>query len=478
MRAKSPGFRESSCGKLKKTGARIFPLRLPVYNGAMKRTDAASRFYITAKTFLSNDLSSYACACAFNFFLSSVPLALLVVSVCLRIWQSSGTEILHFLSEWNALYGSFPLLETVQPQALPFRASGLVEALALFSVLWLSRKVFLSTQQAFKRIYRRTNRRRALRETLLVVAAEVAIVLSITLVILVITAVRTLLNLDFFRGILPAVLQNFLHRLFLLAPAALLFGFLFLLYQILPLPRPKAGLSALCALLCTASFSVFSAVFSLLIDPVRYNLIYGLAGNLVLFLIKVYLFFVFLLFFAQFQNVSQFYENFLLAGLYLLSQKTKSRPDRRLETRIFLNSAKLQKYKTVFPAGTPVFTCGENSHEIYCICSGIIRTERGGVQRRLEAGQTFGDFAYLAGIPRTASAVAETDCVLLKIPPEVFRKTLDTVSGVARRNLQVTAEHIGGMFRSTTGDSAAGSSSGTYTDSGTSGAEIEKNRDL
>ena len=162
----------------------------------MKLSDTAQRFYITAKSFFDNDLPSYACSGAFNFLLSSVPLALVVISICLRIWHNSGEEILRFLNEYELLSDSFDWTESINNSTILTKPSGLLEIFAVFSVLWLSRKFFMSIKGAIKRIYRKKNQRKPIKQNLFIIASEIILVLSIIFVILIITAARTFLDME------------------------------------------------------------------------------------------------------------------------------------------------------------------------------------------------------------------------------------------------------------------------------------------
>lgn len=440
----------------------------------MKLSGAVQRFYLTAKAFFSNDLPSYACAGAFNFLLSSVPLALVTISICLRIWQNSGAEILTFLNEYEMLSDSFDWEKLIEYSPLLAKPSGLLETFAVVSLLWISRRFFLSIQSAVKRIYSKKKQRKAIKQNLFIIASEIVLVLSIILIIFAITAFKAFLGMDLSGRLIPPVALEVLHTIFRFAPSALLCAFLFLVYKITPLPHPKAHLSFACAAMCSAGFTVFSFFFSLIIDTERYNLIYGLLGNMILLLIEVYLFFIFFLFFAQFQYVSQFYDNFVFAQIYLISKDAGRKPRTDPEARLFRRPARLTRYEVAVPAGGTVFRRGEKSYDVYYICAGTIKTDNGKTAKTLGPGETFGDFAFLTGTYRIYTATAETGCILLKIPPALFQETINVASAVARRTLQIIAEHIDDILRNArTGDAESAASGGQ-----TPHAEIEIENDL
>ena len=74
------------------------------------------------------------------------------------------------------------------------------------------------------------------------------------------------------------------------------------------------------------------------------------------------------------------------------------------------------------PAGQAIITEGERSDAIMVLLSGIVDVERATAGRlaTLNAGQSFGEIAALAGTPRTATVRARVDCELLVLA----RKTL------------------------------------------------------
>lgn len=420
----------------------------------MKLSDTAQRFYITAKSFFDNDLPSYACSGAFNFLLSSVPLALVVISICLRIWHNSGEEILRFLNEYELLSDSFDWTESINNSTILTKPSGLLEIFAVFSVLWLSRKFFMSIQGAIKRIYRKKNQRKPIKQNLFIIASEIILVLSIIFVILIITAARTFLDMELSLKVISPFVLEILDKIFRFVPFAILVVFLFFVYKLTPLPHPKTILSVVCALMCSLTFTAFGFVFSLIIDTERYNLIYGLLGNLILLLIEVYFFFISFLFFAQFQYISQFYDDFIFAQIYLLSKKDKTTSSGKFEAKLFKYPVRLARYETRFSAGETIFSSGDKSYDVYYICSGEVRIENTKMEKVLKSGEIFGDFAFLTGTHRIYTARTEKDCILLKIPPELFQETIYVTGSVARRTLQVIAENISELIPEETGEKA------------------------
>jgi len=95
-----------------------------------------------------------------------------------------------------------------------------------------------------------------------------------------------------------------------------------------------------------------------------------------------------------------------------------------------LQSAELAKIaeitaEIVTPAGTLVFKEGEYGDELFIIVEGRIRISRGDrVLATLDARDYFGEMSLLDGEPRSASARAEVDTLLLRIRQADFQRIL------------------------------------------------------
>ena len=77
--------------------------------------------------------------------------------------------------------------------------------------------------------------------------------------------------------------------------------------------------------------------------------------------------------------------------------------------------------EVVFTAGEPIFAKGDYGDSMYLIVEGQVRIHRGGVRLNvLDEKAYFGEMALLDGEPRSASATAQTDCLLLRIGQEEF----------------------------------------------------------
>jgi CRP-like cAMP-binding protein len=97
----------------------------------------------------------------------------------------------------------------------------------------------------------------------------------------------------------------------------------------------------------------------------------------------------------------------------------------------------------VFKKGQTIFNVDEPTDTLYLIQSGkvAIHAREGLKLATLEPGEMFGELGFLTGeMKRTASAVAETECVINVIFPDVMQRKVDEADPVLRalvRNLTI-----------------------------------------
>ncbi|MFN7454178.1 MAG: Crp/Fnr family transcriptional regulator [Pseudobdellovibrionaceae bacterium] len=86
--------------------------------------------------------------------------------------------------------------------------------------------------------------------------------------------------------------------------------------------------------------------------------------------------------------------------------------------------------KETFKAGEFIFFEGDIDFHFYIVESGSIQIftkSKAGVRidiSTVEEGETFGEFALLSNAPRSASAQAKTDCILVKVSKEGYEQLL------------------------------------------------------
>jgi CRP/FNR family cyclic AMP-dependent transcriptional regulator len=74
-----------------------------------------------------------------------------------------------------------------------------------------------------------------------------------------------------------------------------------------------------------------------------------------------------------------------------------------------------------YQAGEVIFNAGESGDELFVIRDGKVRVEvNGSTVERLGQSEIFGEMALVEAKPRSASVVADTDCVVVPISEQQF----------------------------------------------------------
>jgi len=100
------------------------------------------------------------------------------------------------------------------------------------------------------------------------------------------------------------------------------------------------------------------------------------------------------------------------------------------------------------PRGSYVFLQSEPAESVYLVQSGVVSILLASADGRelvineLRPGDCFGELGALTGRPRSASAMARTDSVLLAIPTQALREALAVDAELARRLLTLTAARL------------------------------------
>jgi CRP-like cAMP-binding protein len=79
------------------------------------------------------------------------------------------------------------------------------------------------------------------------------------------------------------------------------------------------------------------------------------------------------------------------------------------------------KDAVAYPAGSTIFSQGDEGHEMFVVVEGEVDIVLDGeVVQSLVEGEFFGEMSMIDQSPRSASAVAKTDCRLAKVDSKRF----------------------------------------------------------
>ena len=109
--------------------------------------------------------------------------------------------------------------------------------------------------------------------------------------------------------------------------------------------------------------------------------------------------------------------------------------------------ASYAKLKTV-ERGTTVFSKGDAGTSLFAVCSGVVQmttlstSGKNAVFNLIREGEIFGEIALLDGKPRTADAVAFTDCTLMMIERRDFLPLLRSHPDIAIKLLELLCSRL------------------------------------
>lgn len=104
--------------------------------------------------------------------------------------------------------------------------------------------------------------------------------------------------------------------------------------------------------------------------------------------------------------------------------------------------------REVFPPGAVIFREGQQAAKAYILLRGeveVVTTNEAGQQivlTRLHKGQFFGELALLSDSPRSASAIARTECEVLFISQDKIKHKLSEADPFLRYWIQYLSQRV------------------------------------
>ncbi len=101
-----------------------------------------------------------------------------------------------------------------------------------------------------------------------------------------------------------------------------------------------------------------------------------------------------------------------------------------------------QRYETV-PAGKTIFRRGELGQTMYVVLEGQVDIVLNGtLLETVAAGGILGEMAMISQTPRSATAIALTDCKLVPVEKEQFKSLLEQTPYFAQTILTIMVERL------------------------------------
>jgi membrane protein len=126
----------------------------------------------------------------------------------------------------------------------------------------------------------------------------------------------------------------------------------------------------------------------------------------------------------------------------------------RLENLAFSGTNRLlAKYGQTLPAGSVLIREGDTGDLSYYLYAGRVALYKGSLEGKplghLEQGELFGEMAYLLGEPRTATVVAETEVIVLALPPQMLEELMRYSAPFSRRIIGSLCQRLKVMNQAT-----------------------------
>ena len=401
--------------------------------------------YFTISNFLANNLWENASSCSFGFVFSFVPISLIILTLLtsvIRIVPEIKTYILNYTAQFYSVID----IEAALSNITKIQSVHLFDIFLGLWIIWMARKLFSSILSAMNRIFRSISHRKTAINQLITFLSEFFLIFLITIVIISSFTMNKILKFSFFEPFtqnFPHFFSQLSNAIFSLAVYIMLFILTLYYYKIGSGTKPRWRICIFYATLNTLVTFTLSFVLNKFINFTNYNIIYGTISTLIILMLKVYFFFVIFLFFAQMIYASQFFHTLFLNELYLLPDFYENKFFKNLKRILLINpiSNEATKNTIYINGGDVIFTPEQKADSVFYICQGIVAVKDENITL-FNQGSVIGDARCILGKKRVQTAIASTECKLIKISRKDFMSMLQQnskASAKAMKELQKTS---------------------------------------
>jgi membrane protein len=408
---------------------------------------ALQRLWITADLYGTNGLSNHAAAGAYGLLLSSAP-ALLMVSFFLSRAISSSPEVAaELIQQIDFFQGNFDISGLIKTYFASSRP-GIAGFISAVSILWTARISALSIQRGLGVIFPNAKKSNPAKNLAVTAGLEFLVILFIFIVVL-----SSRIAISFYNSLKFVPVTISLTALTEFTIGAIPFISLGLMtlaaYRLVPSAPPTFKDALKGMLFCIILFRLFSMGFKLIINPARYNLIYGALGSLLLLLVNVYFFFIFFFLGAQLTYVIHSFD----ALLFIRFRKFHSRNSitKKPWQKIFAShKGLLEKYYREYKKGEIILARVITGREVYYVLQGeagvFLDSELKQKVAVIKSGEFFGEMEYILEgnnhEGRNAYITADTHLSVLALPPELFNIIMKTDPETDRKLINLLSERL------------------------------------
>lgn len=420
--------------------------------------------YVTLNLFFKTKVPNHAAAVAYYTMLSLAPLVVLI-SYLLNTYFSDFPEIREAFSTLVA-QGHLEFLDQDPQQRIDAvsRLLNITNGLGVLILMWSSKGLMKSVHDAFSVIFTDSSRRS-------IVLSSLTSMLSIPFIIMLLGVTvfdDYLLNHFDYASLNVPFLGRFLKLMLIsigaFTPFAGAWMVVFILYRHMPRIKPSISTGLLYSFLCTFSLYALDIFLNKVVRIDRYVSLYGSLGDVIFVLIWVYLACALFFIWAQFLYVAGKIDAIALEKIFL-DNEARSKLEHKIEHYLFDRSSRIfEKYGMRCAKGDVIIRQNDDSGSIYYLYAGqvgLYRENQGKEIRMggLRPGEIFGEMAYLLGERRTATVIAEDECFLFILSPEILEAMMGYSAKLSRRIIESLCQRIAKMNK---GILTSGFKSATY----------------
>ncbi len=380
------------------------------------------RMYLSAYLFSSKSILDLSASSAFYFFLSIIPMTLLIVyvlDISIAGYGKLSDYFFMLLSEFNPQLNKefFEQIGLFKNEKKSFFG-----VIGIIGLIWSSRSVFNGVRITLDMIFSGNSKRGFLTDNLISLIFVPLIVAGCILIFMVGVIVKNLallfekFGVPYFAG--ASAMSVYSNMII----AILVFVASFCLYRFLPTNRPKSIDAVFGAALFTFFAFILQKGLSGVITMASYYLVYGVISTLIVGLFWVYILFAMFYFFAQYVYVEHMYKEFEFINYYL----NKNGYGNFVENLLFSKPHDvLKSFSKVYDKDFTIYRKNEPANNFYILLKGKVKIkEEYGNNEVIEyivgEEETFAESAAISKAMYNNTAVTLEKCQVIEIPRKFY----------------------------------------------------------
>ncbi|MDR2049604.1 MAG: YihY/virulence factor BrkB family protein [Treponema sp.] len=395
-------------------------------------TQFLQRLYLAFDLFGRKGLANHAAAGAYGFFLSAVPALMILSFFIFRTIQASPETVAELISGTGFFEGSVDI-EGIIRSFLQAQRPGLSGVISVLSIIWAA-VIFASVLQRGLLTVFSNHETRVEKNPGPFGIFFVRVGIEAGFIIFTLAAMlnsEPAYKLLYILGFLPRRFPGLSRIVIVVISSSTMMLLIYRAYRLVPRTSQNKKDAFFGMLVCIFLYLPVSFFLQFIMHPGRYSFLYGALGNLIMFIVNMYFFFVFFFFGAEFANVSSCFAA-LFFGKF---RKFDGLPAKKINSPVYrlFNSPEnpLAKYFRAYKKGDIVIKKNEKNRDVYYLRKGsvgVFLDEKAETENReiavITEGNFFGEMEYLSAKKRTAIIRANTDITVIAFPPGIFSQIL------------------------------------------------------